>query len=1345
MDRGLKNIIIFVSICMLFFAIFFISSTSILKENKIDKILKTESYEYLPKAAKNYIELVYEQTGEILKTEKNKESNKPYLNPEYVQYLSYMESFSSNQITDKINYDVIPEEVIVDYIYTTSISDEIIIPSSFDLRNVDGKNFVTPIKDQKSTGLCWSFATNAQAESYLLVKNNVSYEAGISQLFSEMQIDYATANNGIVDSLPMYSFSRNLGDGGNFTYATSPMIDSLGLVDVSWKNFDDYDYQAIEKSKVYNFSNSKYEVVSTVDYPKLNLSNLDLNVLENVETRNSYLNNLKRLIMENGGAYVGTVDPTSYCSISLNGYRLMYDDGKCASAGHAMQIIGWDDNLEYSFCSGQINNKNYYYLESDTSKCDSGTIITGKGAWLIKNSWGTSNPYVYLAYDSMNSTINLITGMDNKDWDNHYSYNLNYSGILTHENELAVAEKLNNIKIKSASQNNIYDIYIGYTNDNLVYYDTITMDFPGIYTVDLSKENIVISDKLIIKIVTNSGTKPQNIYVYTDNEDDLKQVITEDVYYENKLTNIDKYIFRISSKTVNIEENTKVDYKILNQNKEEILDDYTYTENIVFANQIFSKIEIANTLKHGTYILQTIINNEVMSESNIIIDKDIIVTEGSGTIDDPYIINTPSQLDLIRLDRFAYYKLGQDIDLTYDTQNENGLFYNDGKGWEPIKYSSAVKSNSHYLYFSKGFSGGLDGNNHKITGLYINRPDEDGVGLFSNVYNENYSDLYIKNIVLVDPDITGNSWVGSLLGVAYGTTYERLLNVSNIQVIGGNIKGSRYVGGVIGLVNVGSYLNIYGTTINRHKLSNLYNSATIVANDNAGGIFGMVTNINAYGAGRSPVTISNILNKGTVSSNNNASGIVGFIETRANNSITITNSINTGLVLGQSCSNDITCNFSDESYGNLYLTNIYYTGNSEMQLNNFGVIIDNVVKYEIDELKKINNYSNWSDFNLNWKIETFDEIIRMPILESIDFKYTSISDKSIRLDEKINLYDLIKPDLEAAKNITYTISDSSIITIDENDMITGLNIGEAIIHITSYYDGYEGDIRITVYEDRNEIKFNTNGGSKVDSIKSIAGETIYEPERPTKEGYKFEGWYIDETLENKYEFSVMPEENITLYAKWTRLESTIIFNTNGGSLIETITKYVGEIIEEPEKPTKEGYKFEGWYIDETLENKYEFSVMPEENITLYAKWINLNVVINNYNVSNNLISNISNNITFNNYLENFIYDDSLTVKIYNNKNEIVTDLNSKIGTASKIEFYDDSKLLAEYVNIVSSDITGDGLVNLADLSKMFNYYRGNIEMTGIYLLAGDITNDGKVNLSDLAKLFNYYRGNIKEI
>ncbi len=108
------------------------------------------------------------------------------------------------------------------------------------------------------------------------------------------------------------------------------------------------------------------------------------------------------------------------------------------------------------------------------------------------------------------------------------------------------------------------------------------------------------------------------------------------------------------------------------------------------------------------------------------------------------------------------------------------------------------------------------------------------------------------------------------------------------------------------------------------------------------------------------------------------------------------------------------------------------------------------------------------------------------------------------------------------------------------------------------------------------ITFDSNGGTKVAAIVSEKGLEISEPTNPTKEGYEFLGWYLNDTL---YEFSVMPDANIVLKAKWKEIiveptKYTITFNEQGGSSVNDITEEAGKSITLPTS-TKEGYEFLG--------------------------------------------------------------------------------------------------------------------------------------------------------------------------
>lgn len=65
------------------------------------------------------------------------------------------------------------------------------------------------------------------------------------------------------------------------------------------------------------------------------------------------------------------------------------------------------------------------------------------------------------------------------------------------------------------------------------------------------------------------------------------------------------------------------------------------------------------------------------------------------------------------------------------------------------------------------------------------------------------------------------------------------------------------------------------------------------------------------------------------------------------------------------------------------------------------------------------------------------------------------------------------------------------------------------------------------------VNFNSNGGSKVKVATVRSGKTVSKPEDPTREGYVFAGWYLDEDLTEAFDFETVIRKSVSLYAKWT--------------------------------------------------------------------------------------------------------------------------------------------------------------------------------------------------------------------
>jgi len=220
---------------------------------------------------------------------------------------------------------------------------------------------------------------------------------------------------------------------------------------------------------------------------------------------------------------------------------------------------------------------------------------------------------------------------------------------------------------------------------------------------------------------------------------------------------------------------------------------------------------------------------------------------GTGTASDPFIITTAQQLSDLRNLTAEYagthFKLGNDIDVSSFSEKTWGA-----EGWNPIGSST------------NRFLGHLDGDGHKVTGLWINR-STGYAGLFGSIDTDgaliNIGVLTDEKRGVVNTNTSSSNCIGGLVGLNDGS-------IINCYATG-SVIGNMYAGGLAGLNNgsiMNSYANVTGSVTgiastggfagrNVGSITNCYATGSVIGNMYVGGFTGSNGGsiINCYAAG----------------------------------------------------------------------------------------------------------------------------------------------------------------------------------------------------------------------------------------------------------------------------------------------------------------------------------------------------------------------------------------------------------------------------------------------------------------------------------------------------------------
>lgn len=134
------------------------------------------------------------------------------------------------------------------------------------------------------------------------------------------------------------------------------------------------------------------------------------------------------------------------------------------------------------------------------------------------------------------------------------------------------------------------------------------------------------------------------------------------------------------------------------------------------------------------------------------------------------------------------------------------------------------------------------------------------------------------------------------------------------------------------------------------------------------------------------------------------------------------------------------------------------------------------------------------------------------------------------------------------------------------------------------------------------VTFDSHGGSAVEAVSQYEKFYISTPETPVREGYRFDGWYLTDSYltDQKVKFPYQVDGDRTLHAKWVK-RCTIKFDTKeGGTEIPDVVQDEGYTVAKPADPTRENYRFAGWYLGGS---EYNFDSVVSQDLTIEAKWV----------------------------------------------------------------------------------------------------------------------------------------------
>ena len=388
---------------------------------------------------------------------------------------------------------------------------------SFDLRNVNGRSYVTPVKNQvmdngTDSNLCWAFTTNSVIESSNLIAGGESLDLSERHIaFNALKKLHDNTSNPF--GYNNRTMENGVGNGGTYYISGTYLIQRRGPV---------------LESKV------PFSTISSTKANTLDLSNdysvgqIIYNSATNCQSNNA-IDKIKQQLVTYGA--VGSMMRGDLNYLSADKKSFYYNGTELYN--HAVTIIGWDDN---------------YSKDNFTSP--SGAKPAGDGAWLVKNTYPNyfqisdeEKGYHYISYYDSNickETLSVANITTDKVDNSYINDKLGFNGSITGNKDViytkdVYTKKSSNAELLDSIALYIYpglkyEIYVSDTDD----FSKATKVLGGTGTT-YGYENLKINNRILF-------TKSK-LYIYVKYTNSSKQFPaslrerqTTSSYYDSALT-----------------------------------------------------------------------------------------------------------------------------------------------------------------------------------------------------------------------------------------------------------------------------------------------------------------------------------------------------------------------------------------------------------------------------------------------------------------------------------------------------------------------------------------------------------------------------------------------------------------------------------------------------------------------------------------------------------------------------------------------------------------------------------------------------------------------------------------